>query len=765
MKIACLGGGPAGLYFAISMKLRDAAHDITVFERNRPDDTFGWGVVLSDETLGNLAANDAASAEAIRKHFAYWDDIAVNYRGERTVSTGHGFCGIGRKRLLNLLQQRALALGVTLRFETEIESGADFARAHDLVIASDGLNSKVRGEFAQHFRPTLDVRKCKFVWLGTHQKFNDAFTFMFEETEHGLMWAHAYQFDQDTATFIVECAKSTWANFGFGMMSQEESIATCEHLFAKYLGGHGLMSNARHLRGSGWLNFPRVLCETWSHQNIVLMGDAAASAHFSIGSGTKLAMESAIALAGYLHEEPGIETAFRKYEAARRTEVLRLQSASRNSLEWFENVERYLHLDPIQFTYSLLTRSQRISHENLRLRDKAWLEGAEGWFQRQAGANSEGVRRPMFAPFRLRDVTLKNRVVVSPMAQYKAVDGCPADWHLVHYGERAKGGAGLVFTEMTCVSPEGRITPGCTGMYAPEHEVAWKRIVDFVHAETNAKICCQLGHSGPKGSTQLGWEEMDAPLKEANWPVVAASEVPWSARNQLPKAMDRADMDRVRDQFVAATQMAERAGFDMIELHCAHGYLLSSFITPLTNRRSDENGGPLKNRMRYPLEVFRAVRAAWPGGKPISVRISANDWVGEDGVEPEDAVEIARLLQAAGVDICNVSAGQTSIRARPVYGRMFQTPFSDRIRNETGMATMAVGNIYEPDHVNSILMAGRADLVCLGRPHLSDPYWTLRVAARFGDRGETWPAPYYAGRDQLYRLAERAETTAAVVQG
>jgi anthraniloyl-CoA monooxygenase len=764
MKIACLGGGPAGLYFAISMKLRDAAHDITVFERNRPDDTFGWGVVLSDETLGNLAANDAPSAEAIRKHFAYWDDIAVNYRGERTVSTGHGFCGIGRKRLLNLLQQRALALGVTLRFETEIESGADFARAHDLVIASDGLNSKVRGEFAQHFRPTLDVRKCKFVWLGTHQKFNDAFTFMFEETEHGLMWAHAYQFDQDTATFIVECAESTWANFGFGMMSQEESIATCEHLFAKYLGGHGLMSNARHLRGSGWLNFPRVLCETWSHQNIVLMGDAAASAHFSIGSGTKLAMESAIALAGYLHEEPGIETAFRKYEAARRTEVLRLQSASRNSLEWFENVERYLHLDPIQFTYSLLTRSQRISHENLRLRDKAWLEGAEGWFQRQAGANSEGVRRPMFAPFRLRDVTLKNRVVVSPMAQYKAVHGCPADWHLVHYGERAKGGAGLVFTEMTCVSPEGRITPGCTGMYAPEHEAAWKRIVDFVHAETDAKICCQLGHSGPKGSTQLGWEEMDAPLKEANWPVVAASEVPWSARNQLPKAMDRADMDRVRDQFVAATQMAERAGFDMIELHCAHGYLLSSFITPLTNRRSDENGGPLKNRMRYPLEVFRAVRAAWPGGKPISVRISANDWVGEDGVEPEDAVEIARLLQATGVDICNVSAGQTSIRARPVYGRMFQTPFSDRIRNETGMATMAVGNIYEPDHVNSILMAGRADLVCLGRPHLSDPYWTLRVAARFGDRGETWPAPYYAGRDQLYRLAERAETTAAVVQ-
>ncbi|HLH87969.1 MAG TPA: bifunctional salicylyl-CoA 5-hydroxylase/oxidoreductase [Xanthobacteraceae bacterium] len=764
MKIACLGGGPAGLYFAISMKRRDAAHDITVYERNRPDDTFGWGVVLSAETLDNLATNDAESAAAIRAHFAYWDDIAVNYRGERIISTGHGFCGIGRKQLLALLQQRALALGVTLRFETEIESAADFAGTHDLVVAADGLNSKVRGEFAEHFRPNLDLRKCKFVWLGTHQKFDDAFTFIFEETAHGWVWAHAYQFDAETATFIVECSQATWDRFGFGAMSKEQSIATCERLFAKYLGGHKLMSNARHLRGSGWLNFPRVLCERWSHENIVLMGDAAATAHFSIGSGTKLAMESAIALASDLHAEPTIAAALAKYEAARRTEVLRLQSAARNSLAWFEDVERYLHLDPVQFTYSLLTRSQRISHENLRLRDKTWVESAEAWFQRQAGNNNGGaVRRPMFAPFRLRDMRLKNRVVVSPMAQYKAKDGCPTDWHLVHYGERAKGGAALVITEMTCVSPQGRITPGCTGMYAPAHEAAWQRIVDFVHGETDAKICCQLGHSGPKGSTQLGWEEMDAPLRDGNWPVLAASQVPWSSRNQVPKAMDRADMDRVRDQFVAAAKMAERAGFDMIELHCAHGYLLSSFITPLTNRRSDAYGGALANRMRFPLEVFQAVRAAWPAAKPISVRISANDWVGDDGIAPADAVAIARLLQEAGVDICNVSAGQTSIRARPVYGRMFQTPFSDRIRNETRMATMAVGNIYEPDHVNSILMAGRADLVCLGRPHLADPYWTLRVAARFGDRRETWPAPYYAGRDQLHRLAESAEASATVV--
>jgi len=757
MKIASLGGGPAGLYFAISMKLRDARHDITVFERNRADDTFGWGVVFSDETFENIAANDPPNAATIRSHFAYWDDIAVHYRGERVVSGGHGFSGIARKKLLMLLQDRARQLGVNLRFQTEIASTGELARSYDLVVAADGLNSKTRNEFAAHFKPAIDVRKNKFVWLGTRQKFNDAFTFIFEETEHGWIWAHAYQFDADTATFIVECTPATFEKFGFGPMSQDESCRACERIFAAHLGGHSLMSNALHIRGSAWLNFPRVLCEKWSHENIVLMGDAAATAHFSIGSGTKLAMESAVALTNYLHSEPGMRAAFAKYEDARRSEVLRLQSAARNSMEWFEDVERYLHLDPVQFNYSLLTRSQRISHENLRLRDKNWLEGAEAWFQRLAGAPDNRGRRPMFAPFRLRDLRLKNRVVVSPMAQYKAVDGCPTDWHLVHYGERAKGGAGLVCIEMTCVSPEGRITPGCTGLYAPEHEAAWKRIVDFVHAESDAKICCQLGHSGGKGSTQLGWEQMDAPLPAGNWPVMAASATAWSERNQTARAMTRADMDRVREQFVAAAEMAARCGFDMLEIHCAHGYLLSSFITPLANWRTDEYGGSLANRMRYPLEIFHAMRAVWPAEKPISVRISASDWVGTDGIEPADAVAIARLLQEAGVDICNVSAGQTSIRARPVYGRMFQTPFSDRIRNETGMATMAVGNIYEPDHVNSILMAGRADLVCLARAHLADPYWTLHAAAKLGDRGEIWPKPYWPGRDQLYRLPRGGE--------
>ncbi len=758
MRIACLGGGPAGLYFAISMKLRDPAHEVVVFERNRADDTFGWGVVLSDETLANLSANDAKSADTVRAHFAYWDDIAVYFKGAKTVSTGHGFCGIGRQRLLLLLQERARELGVALRFQAEADGAAGFARDYDLVVAADGVNSRTRAAHAEHFKPHIDARKCKFVWLGTQQKFDDAFTFIFKESDRGWVWAHAYQFDADMATFIVECSEETWANYGFGAMSQAESIAACERIFAGELGGHRLLSNANHIRGSAWLSFPRVLCEHWSHGNIVLLGDAAATAHFSIGSGTKLALESAIALADDLHSESTMAAAFDKYEDERRVEVLRLQSAARNSMEWFEEVERYFHLDPVQFNYSLLTRSQRISHENLRLRDRRWLEGAERWFQERAGVSPHApVRRPMFAPFRLRDLALKNRIVVSPMAQYKAVDGCPTDWHLVHLGERAKGGAGLVYTEMTCVSPEGRITPGCAGTYKPEHQSAWKRIVDFVHGETDAKICLQIGHSGAKGSTQLGWQEMDAPLPEGNWPLLSASDIPWSPRNQRPKAMDRADMELVRAQFVAAAAMAERAGFDMLEIHAAHGYLLSSFITPLTNNRADTYGGSLENRMRYPLEVFRAVRAAWPQHKPISVRISANDWLGDEGVTPEEAVEIARLLQAAGVDICDVSAGQTSTRARPVYGRMFQTPFSDRIRNETGMATMAVGNIYEPDHVNSILMAGRADLVCLARPHLADPYWTLHAAVALGDHAENWPDPYLAGRDQMWRLAERAD--------
>ncbi|MFZ7091228.1 bifunctional salicylyl-CoA 5-hydroxylase/oxidoreductase [Primorskyibacter sp. 2E233] len=756
MRIACLGGGPAGLYFAISTKLRDPSAEVVVIERNRSDDTFGWGVVLSDETLENLAKNDPVSARAIGENFAYWDDIALHYRGETHVSSGHGFCGIGRKKLLLLLQDRARELGVDLRFETEVQSAEDYRKDFDVVVASDGLNSKTRTLYADSFKPEIDQRLCQFVWLGTHQKFDDAFTFIFEETENGWIWVHAYQFDNDTATFIVECAQETFDRFGFGDMSQQETIAVCEKIFARHLDGHALMTNASHIRGSAWLRFPRVLCETWHYDNVVLLGDASATAHFSIGSGTKLAMESAIALAEYIHTEDGLEAAFTRYQEERRLEVLRLQSAARNSLEWFEEVERYLGLDPVQLNYSMLTRSQRISHENLRMRDPKWMESAERWFMTQAGLAADApVRAPMFVPIKLRDMTLKNRIVVSPMAQYMAEDGCPNDWHLSHYGERAKGGAGLVYTEMTCVSATGRITPGCPGLYAPEHEAAWSRLTGFMHSFTDAKICCQIGHSGRKGSTNIGWEGMDRPLAEGNWDLVSASPIPWAEGNASPREITRSEMDEIRDQFVSAAQMAERARFDMIELHAAHGYLISSFISPVSNARTDAYGGSLENRMRYPLEVFEAMRAVWPAAKPMSVRISANDWVGEAGITPDEAVQIARMFSESGADLIDVSAGQTTPEAKPVYGRMFQTPFSDRIRNDAGLRTMAVGNIYEADHANSILMAGRADLVAVGRPHLADPYWTLHEGAKIGDRLAPWPKPYEAGRDQSWRLADR----------
>ena len=756
MKIACIGGGPGGLYFAISMKLKKPEADISVIERNKAADTFGWGVVLSDETLDNLNNNDPVSAEKIRSNFAYWDDIAVIYKDKKLKSSGHGFCGIGRKKLLIILQDRARELGVNLKFEAEVGNISEYKKNYDIVIASDGLNSKTRNEYKDIFKADVDTRKCPFIWLGTNQKFDDAFTFIFEKTKYGWIWAHAYQFDANTATFIVECSQSTFDKFGFSNLSQQESIDICQNIFSKYLDGNSLMTNASHIRGSAWIKFPRVLCEKWSHENIVLLGDAAATAHFSIGSGTKLALESGISLANNLFKEKNYSEAFEKYEEERKLEVLRLQSAARNSVEWFEDVERYLDLDPIQLKYSLLTRSQRISHENLRERDPIWLNEAEKWFQSQNNFKSnKNIRAPMFAPLKLRELQLKNRVVVSPMAQYKAIDGCPNDWHLVHYGERAKGGAGLVYIEMTCVSPEGRITPGCTGLYSDKHEEAWKKIVDFIHLETDAKICCQIGHSGRKGSTQVGWEEMDAPLKKDNWSLVSASAIAWSKKNAVPEEMTEKQMQKVLKQFVSSVKMANRAGFDMIELHAAHGYLISSFISPKSNIRKDKYGGTLENRMRYPLEIAKAMRTNWPKEKPMSVRISANDWLGEDGITPKDSVEIAKMFKNIGIDIIDVSSGQTSKDASPVYGRMFQTPFSDRIRNEVGIKTMAVGNIYEADHVNSILMAGRADLVCLARPHLSDPYWTLHAAASIGDRYENWPKPYLTGRDQTWRLADR----------
>ncbi|HEX5344749.1 MAG TPA: bifunctional salicylyl-CoA 5-hydroxylase/oxidoreductase [Duganella sp.] len=755
MKILCIGGGPAGLYFALLMKKQNPSHQITVVERNRPYDTFGWGVVFSDQTLGNLAEADAPTAQEIEASFNHWDDIDVFFKGQKVTSGGHGFCGIGRKHLLNILQHRCEELGVELVFETELTDYAQYGA--DLVIASDGLNSRVRARYADSYQPMIEPRRCRFVWLGTRKKF-DAFTFAFKQTEHGWFQAHIYQYDADTSTFIVETPETVWRASGLDQMSQEESIAFCERLFAEQLDGHKLMSNAAHLRGSAmWITFPRIVCGKWVHWDgklpVVLMGDAAHSAHYSIGSGTKLALEDAIELARCFGRHGDAASALAAYEEVRAVEVLKLQSAARNSMEWFENVERYTAMEAPQFAYSMLTRSQRLSHENLRLRDAAYVEGYERWFAQRAGAT--GVPPPMFTPFKVRGLTLKNRIAVSPMAQYSAVDGIAGDYHLAHLGARALGGAALVFAEMTCVSADARITPYCPGMYTPEHTHAWKRIVDFVHLHTDAAIALQLGHAGAKGSTRAMWDGIDKPLDQGNWPLVSASPQQYlQGISQTAREMTVEDMDRIQADFVRATLAADEAGFDWLELHCAHGYLLSSFVSPLTNQRSDDYGGSLENRCRYPLRVFAAMRAAWPQHKPMSVRISAHDWV-EGGITPDDAVHIARMFKAAGADMIDCSSGQVSKREKPVYGRMFQTPFADRIRNEAGIGAIAVGSIYEADHANSIIAAGRADLCAVGRPHLANPAWTLTEAARIGYTAVAWPKQYLPGKQQMERNLAR----------
>jgi len=784
MNILCIGGGPAGLYFALLMKKQHPAHQITVVERNRPYDTFGWGVVFSDQTLGNLVKADEDTARSILQAFNHWDDIDTHFKGQVVTSGGHGFCGIGRKRLLNILQARCENLGVKLVFETDVSDDQALAAQYnaDIVIASDGLNSRIRTRYEASYQPDIDTRKCRFVWLGTKKLFS-AFTFAFEETEHGWFQAHAYQYDGDTATFIVETPEEVWLKAGIDKMSQEEAIAFCERLFAKYLDGNALMANAAHLRGSAnWIKFPRIICKNWVHWNtvnqkqvpVILMGDAAHTAHFSIGSGTKLALEDAIELSNSFAQygEQGMQAVLDHYQQLRSVEVLKIQSSARNSMEWFENVSRYTALEAPQFAYSMLTRSQRLSHENLRVRDASYVRSFEHWIAEQAYAKagvpmpaSAQAIPPMLTPYKLRDVVLKNRIVVSPMAQYSAVDGVVGDYHLVHLGSRAMGGAGLVFAEMTCVSADARITPACPGLYAPEHTVAWKRIVDFVHANTDAKIAVQLGHAGAKGSTRVAWEGIDQPLANDNWPLISASEQRYlPGVSQLARAATQADLDQVLLDFVQATKAAEEAGFDWLELHCAHGYLLSSFISPLTNHRDDEYGGSLENRCRFPLQVLTAIRAVWPQQKPISVRISAHDWV-EGGITPDDAVQIARLFKAAGADLIDCSSGQVSKAEKPVFGRMFQTPFSDRIRNEVQMPTMAVGAIFEADHANSIIAAGRADLCAIARPHLADPAWTLHEAAKLGVTDIAWPKQYVAGKFQLERNLERERQIAAASAG
>ncbi|EHN64656.1 bifunctional salicylyl-CoA 5-hydroxylase/oxidoreductase [Comamonas testosteroni] len=771
MKIVCIGGGPAGLYFALLMKQMSPAHEVTVVERNKPYDTFGWGVVFSDATMDNMRDWDPVTAVQIEQAFNHWDDIELLFKGRKIRSGGHGFVGIGRKHLLNILQARCEQLGVNLVFETDVQSDEDYPDA-DLVIACDGVNSRIRSKYADIFKPDIVTRPNRYIWLGTNKVY-EAFTFDFVRTPHGWFQAHIYKFDDKTSTFIVETTEECWKASGLDTADQEQSIAFCEKLFADNLQGEKLMTNARHLRGSAWINFQRVVCDQWWLKNrkgshVVLMGDAVHTAHFAIGSGTKLAIEDAIELARQFKQRGDaaahIPEVLAAYQEARRVETLRIQNAAWNAMEWFEVCgQRYCdQLEPEQFMYSMLTRSQRISHENLRMRDAQWLGGYEKWLAERNGvAVDANAPPPMFLPYTLRGLTLKNRIVVSPMAQYSAVDGVPGEFHLVHLGARALGGAGLVFAEMACVSPEGRITPGCPGTYSAEQKQAWKRISDWIHANTDAKFAMQIGHAGAKASTRLAWEGTDLPLEQGNWPIMAASEQQYlQGVSQISRVMTRADMDEVLQQFVHAAQMAADIGVDWLELHCAHGYLLSGFISPLTNQRSDEYGGSLENRLRFPLEVFKAMRAVWPQDKPMSVRISAHDWV-PGGITPENAVQIAKAFKAAGADLIDCSSGQVSKLEKPVFGRMYQTPFADRIRQEADIATMAVGAISEADHANSIIAAGRADLCAVARPHLANPAWTLTEAAKIGYTPIVWPKQYFQGKRQMEALFEREKAQQA----
>ncbi len=769
MKIVCIGGGPAGLYFGLLMKLQDASNDIVVIERNRPYDTFGWGVVFSDATVGHLQAADPVSAQSIADQFSHWEDIEVHFKNRAVRTTGHGFIGIGRKRLLNILQARCEEVGVKLVFETNVTDDQQVAKQYgaDLVIACDGINSPIRNRYAESYRPDIDIRKCRFVWLGT-QKVFDAFTFLFVPTEHGWFAAHAYRFENGWSTFIVETPDECWQKTGLEHLSQEEGIAFCEKLFAPWLSGEKLVTNAAHLRGSAvWIQFPRVICDRWVHWNtvegrdvpVVLMGDAAHTAHFSIGSGTKLAFEDAIELADSIQKhrsETGVDLrgAMAHYQETRSVEVLRIQNAARNSTEWFENVKRYADLEPEQFTYSMLTRSQRISHENLRLRDPRWVEQYEQWLSERAGLQAHVAAKPglpMLTPFRVRELTLKNRVVASPIMLQMADDsGVPAEFHHVYTGSRALGDAGLVMMEMTAVSPDARVTRADIGLWNEAQQQALASIADFVHRHTSTKLGVQLGHAGPRGAVQPGWQEQ--PII-GGWPLLAASAKQYQSTSAMPAAMTRQDMNAVRDAFVAATRRAAAAKVDWLELQAGHGFLLSSFLSPLTNQRDDEYGGSVAKRLRFPLEVFAAMRAAWPAERPMSVRLSATDWV-EGGTTVDDAIEMAHCFREAGADMVDVSSGEVSPLQRPVYGRMYQTPMSDRIRNEGKVPTVAVGAITDADQVNSIIASGRADLCAIGRPFQADPSWLHRELAVLNRECVEWHPALEPARTQFERLLQ-----------
>jgi anthraniloyl-CoA monooxygenase len=753
MKVSIIGGGAGGLYFALLAKKAWPRWDITVYERNRPDDTFGFGVVFSDQTLDTFKAYDPVSYERIRRRFAYWGDVDVVYKGRVMRAGGNGFCGCSRVALLNILQDRGRELGVQMRFQREVEGLEEF-RDSDLVVVADGINSKIRESHKAHFQPSVDLRSNKFTWLGSTRPL-DAFKYFFRETPQGIVLAHCYQYEPQRSTWIFEMSEQTWRNFGFDKLSEQEMLPVLEAAFAEELDGHPLIANR-----SLWRNFPNITNKTWVKDNAVLVGDAKATAHFSIGSGTKLAMEDAIALFEAFRSQGDVKSALQEYDTARREEVEKTQHAANVSLAWFEHMKRYWDMAPEQFAFGVMSRSKQITWENLELRDEAFVRKVHRWFAQAVKSQGfdidlENPPVPMFTPFRLRDMVLENRVVVSPMDQYSAVDGVPGDWHFVHLGSRAVGGAGLVYVEMTCPSPEARISPGDTGLWNETQAAAFKRIVDFCHANSKAKLCMQLGHAGRKGSTQLGWQRMDHPLDKDNWPVVSASPLPYyEGVSQVPRELSKREMQEIVHQFEKATRYAAQAGFDMLEIHMAHGYLLASFISPLTNQRRDEYGGSIENRMRFPLQVFEACRQAWPERKPMSARISASDWA-PHGLSGADLIALTRLLKNAGCDMIDCSTGQTVPFQKPVYGRMYQAPYSDWVRNEVGIATMTVGAVTSADQVNTLLASGKADLVALARPHLANPYFTLQASAWYQHAGQYWPPQYLPGRDQAFRNAER----------
>jgi len=754
LKIEVIGGGPAGLYFSLLMKKADPSHQIKIYEQNRPDDTFGFGVVFSAETLGHFRDYDEVSYDRIRETFAYWDDIVTYFKGSEVAVSGNGFCGMSRKDLLLILHQCCREVGVEMEFQREIKSLDDLDSDADMILAANGINSWVRDEYADHFKPSFDWRPNKFVWLGSTKPL-PAFTFDFRENDAGIWNLHAYQYNSEMSTMIVETTEDAWLKAGMENAREEDTVAYVTELYKDLLDGHPIITNR-----SMWRNFPMIRCETWIKDNVVIMGDCAHTAHYSIGSGTKLAMEDAIALFECCQVESDARAALKLYDENRRDEVERTQHAADVSLSWFENVRRYWDMDPIQFNFSLMSRSKAITYDNLRLRDRDFVQAVDKSFSAEAADRYDAPHLketpvpPMFAPMQLRDMRLSNRVVVSPMCQYCAIDGNPDDWHFSHYTSRAMGGAGLVFTEMTCVSPDARITPGCAGIWSDEQEAQWKRIVDFAHDRTDARMAIQIGHAGRKGATKLAWEGIDEPLEEGAWEIIAASPLPYLPNSIVPREMTRDDMDRVKADFVAAFERAARAGFDMAELHCAHGYVLATFLSPFTNQRSDEYGGSIENRLRYPLEVFDACRAVWPEERPMSVRISATDWV-EGGTTTEDAVEFARAFKAHGCDLINVSTGQTDSSEKPIYGRMFQAPFSEQIRIEADIPTLVAGNIFDWDQVNTIVGAGRSDLVALARTHLYNPYFTQQAAAYYGVEDIVWPDQYMSAKFAAFRQYER----------